>query len=148
VKADTPKTDHRTVRKRILLYRRILRRFTLDNISKIAAIGTPIILGVGGWYLTDIWNTREENISTYAKTSAAIGKLSVSDAAAQRDVLFSIIQLGRTDVLKRVASYIEARIANEADAAESKIQYESKFDSPADRSQELAKPGKIPIAKN
>src|SRR5882757_10463558 len=33
----------------------IVNWFTLDNISKIASIGTPILLAVGGWYLTDVW---------------------------------------------------------------------------------------------
>jgi hypothetical protein len=98
-----------------------LQWFTLDNISKIAAIGTPILIAVGGWYLSNVWKTRDQNISTYEKTSAAIGKLSVQDTDHQRDALFSIIQLSRPDLLRRVAAYIEARIDAQESAEQWKI---------------------------
>jgi hypothetical protein len=133
------KAHRRNRRKRKLSSaRRILAWLTLDTISKVAAIGTPIVLGVGGWYLSDVWKSREENLLTYEKTSAAIGKASVVDAAGQRDLLLSVMQLGRADLLKRVASYIDARLTSEADAARQKIQSE-KFASPQEQSLEIAR---------
>jgi hypothetical protein len=116
---------------------RTLSWLTLDTVSKIAAIGTPILVGIVGWYSTEIW--KDENISTYEKTSAAIGKLSVLDTPGQRDALFSTIQLGRADLLKRVSSYIEARITTEMDNEKQKLSADSTISSPDQRTQALIK---------
>ncbi|MBR0831350.1 ankyrin repeat domain-containing protein [Bradyrhizobium manausense] len=118
---------------------RALSWLTLDNISKIAAIGTPIIVGLVGWYSTEIWKARNENIATYEKTTASIGKLSVLETTAQRDALFSIIQLGRVDLLKRVSSYIEARITTEMDREKQKLQDDRTISSVPERTAALIK---------
>lgn len=96
---------------------------TLDSLSKTAAIITPLILAAGGWYFADIWKAREDSIKVYEKTASAIGALSVADVAKQRDVLFSIIQLDQPELVRRVASYIAARIEYEANASEYAIRF-------------------------
>jgi hypothetical protein len=128
-------TERRSRRKRW----RALSWFTLDNVSKIAAIGTPILVGLVGWYSTDVWKARDENISTYEKTSSAIGKLSVLDTTGQRDAVFSTIQLGRADLLKRVSSYIEARITTEMDNEKEKLSEDRTISSPIAHTQALRK---------
>src|SRR5258707_1855935 len=120
-----PRTIHRLRRN----FWRTLSWLTLDNLSKLAAIGTPILVGLFGWYSTEVWKARDENLSTYEKTSGSIGKLSVGDAAAQRDALLSIIQLGRPDLLKRVASYIDVRITSQEDSEQWKLLFDSQIPS-------------------
>ncbi|MGG5817825.1 hypothetical protein [Falsiroseomonas sp. HW251] len=97
------------------------RIVTLDNVAKVSAVVTPLLLGIGGWQMTRIAQERREPLDTYKETSSQIGTLSVSDVAKQRDILFSTMQLNRIDLVRRIAAYIDARISYELIKEENSI---------------------------
>jgi hypothetical protein len=88
---------------------------SIEMMSKIAGIVTPILLAIGGWYFANSGAAKELTFKQFSESSKMTAAISGNDIEKQRDILFSLIEIERPDLLRRSIGYLKASIDTKSD---------------------------------
>jgi ankyrin repeat protein len=85
-------------------------KISLDSLSKLAAISTPILLAIAGWYFSALASDKDITLKRFSESSTLLAAISGQNTDKQRDALFSLVDIERPDLLRRSVAYLNANL--------------------------------------